>query len=139
MRSSTAFTCFRFVAIFPVGHFITTPLLNENLEKVPPPANSTIPCNNVQKSNFLLKLGGHLSRCRDTGDVLLFRGTFFFKRAELSASVFRRCPELPVSVFRRCVESWVPFEKYAELRALFWKRSKIVPVVLHNNWQFLPH
>ena len=37
-------TSFGVVAIFPVGHFITTPLLCQNLEKSPP-ANSTTPHN----------------------------------------------------------------------------------------------
>ena len=32
-------TSFRVAAIFPVGHFITTPQFYANLEKYPPPAN----------------------------------------------------------------------------------------------------
>ena len=45
-------TSFRVVVIFPVGHFITTPLLYENPEKYPPPANlppSTIKYKRVRK------------------------------------------------------------------------------------------
>ena len=42
-------TFFRVVAIFPVGHFITTPLFYENLQKYQPLANSTPPTINHKR------------------------------------------------------------------------------------------
>ena len=59
-----SFSHFRVVSIFPVGHFITTPPLYENLEKYPPTCYFDLPKNERKRAGF--NGDSHLNQSNDT-------------------------------------------------------------------------